>query len=82
MYFYLAPAKKENDVKKNVQLKVLNALLALLLVSQALTGLFRDSLPDAVFEDIHVPGGLLIITGVILHVILNWGWVRVNFLKK
>lgn len=69
-------------MKKNVQLKVLNALLALLLVSQALTGLFRDSIPDNVFADIHVPGGLLIITGVILHVILNWGWVRANFLKK
>ena len=69
-------------MKKNVQLKILNALLALLLVSQALTGLFRDSIPDNVFEDIHVPGGLLIVSGVILHVILNWGWVRVNFLKK
>lgn len=69
-------------MKRNVQLKVLNALLALLLVSQALTGLFRDSLPEKVFENIHVPGGLLIIAGVSLHVVLNWGWVRINFLKK
>jgi hypothetical protein len=44
--------------------------------------LFRDSLAEETFEHIHVPGGLLILVGVILHVILNWGWVKANFCKK
>ena len=69
-------------MKKSVQLKVLNVLLGLLIVSQGLSGLFRDSLPEETFEHIHVPGGLLIMAGVILHVVLNWGWVKANFWKK
>ncbi|MCJ7526190.1 MAG: DUF4405 domain-containing protein [Candidatus Aminicenantes bacterium] len=69
-------------MKKNTQLKVLNALLTLLMVSQALSGFLHDRLPEETFEHIHILGGVLIVIGVILHVLLNWGWVRLNYFKK
>ena len=69
-------------MKKNTQLKVLNALLGLLMISQALSGFFHDSLSEENFEHIHIVGAVLIIVGVILHLVLNWGWVRLNYFKK
>jgi len=69
-------------MKKNMQLKVLNALLMLLMVSQALSGFFHDRLSEEIFEHIHIVGAVLIVIGVILHLVLNWGWVRLNYFKK
>jgi uncharacterized membrane protein len=82
VYFGGGPAGKENEMKKNTQLKVLNALLALLIVSQALSGLLRDRLPEETFEHVHILGGALVVIGVVLHLALNWGWVRLNYFKK
>ena len=69
-------------MKKNTQLKVLNVLLGLLMVSQALSCFFHDRLSEENFEHIHVTGAILIVIGVILHLVLNWGWVRLNYFKK
>ncbi len=82
MYFGCGPAGKENEMKKNTQLKVLNVLLGLLMISQALSGFFHDRLSEENFEHIHIVGAVLIVSGVILHLVLNWGWVRLNYLKK
>jgi hypothetical protein len=76
-----APAQGEK-MKKSTQLKILNALLGLLILSQALSGLLHERLAEETFERVHVLGGLLIVVGVILHLILNWGWVRQNYLRK
>ncbi len=69
-------------MKRGTSLKVLNALLALLMVSQFLSGVLNEKLSKETFAHIHVLGGLLIVAGVILHVVLNWGWVKANFFKK
>jgi hypothetical protein len=69
-------------MKKTLRLKMLNALLGLLMLSQAVSGLLHDELPEETFEHIHVLGGLLIVAGTVVHVALNWGWVRANFFKK
>ena len=52
------------------------------MASQALSGFFHDRLKEGNFEHIHVTGAILIVIGVILHLALNWGWVRLNYLKK
>jgi len=82
MYFGAGPAKKVNEMKKSTQLKVLNVLLGLLMVSQALSGFLHNELSEENFEHIHIAGAILIIIGVILHVVMNWGWARTNYLKK
>jgi undecaprenyl pyrophosphate phosphatase UppP len=79
----LEPAPlQEKKMKKSTQLKILNVLLGLLMLSQVLSGLLHDRLAEETFEHVHVLGGLLIVIGVILHLVLNWGWVRMNYLRK
>jgi len=69
-------------VKRNSVLKVVNPVLGLLLISQALTGILHDALPEKVFEVGHVGGGILLLVVAALHVILNWPWVKNNFLRR
>jgi len=67
-------------MKKNTMLKVINPVLAVLIVTQALSGLLRDQLSHEAFEVIHEGGGVVLVIASILHVILNWPWVRTNLL--
>jgi predicted ferric reductase len=67
-------------------LKIVNFLLFVFFIIQALTGialffdLFASSLEMT--AQVHKYSGLLFIILAIVHLVLNWGWVRVNFLKR
>jgi hypothetical protein len=63
-------------------LKILNPILGVLVLNQALMAAFHDAVPRQVFEVMHGGGGVLMVLGVVIHLILNWSWVRVNFLKR
>ncbi len=67
---------------KNTALRILNPFIGLLVCSQAATGLLSDHLPAKVFETVHEGGGILPVTGIALHVILNFGWIKNNLLKR
>ncbi len=69
-------------MKRNIILKVLNPILGLLLVNQIATGIFHDALPHEAFEIMHEGGGFVFAVVAILHVILNWNWVKANFFKS
>jgi len=69
-------------MNKTKALKLLNLILAALVLNQALMALLHDALPKEVFEVTHGGGGVFLVLGVVIHLILNWNWVRVNFLKK
>jgi len=70
-------------MNKNTMLKILNPILGATVLNQALTGLLYDFLSPDTFEFIHKGGGIVLVLGVMLHVIFNWNWIRVNyFLKK
>ena len=70
---------------KNAALKILNPVLGVLLINQMLTGIFADQIlaraPDA-FEVLHEGNGYLIVFLSVVHVILNWPWVKANFCRK
>ena len=70
---------------KNTALKILNPVLGLLLINQAVTGVFADNVyafsPKA-FEILHEGGGYCLVALSLLHVILNWNWIKVNFFRK
>ena len=66
-------------MKRNSVLKVVNPILAVLLLNQVLTGLLREVLPGEVFEVMHVGGGVLLALVAVMHVVLNWNWIRNNF---
>jgi len=65
-------------VKRNSVLKILNPVLALLFLNQILVGLFSRSLPHDAFEILHKGGGMILAMATLLHVILNWRWVKAN----
>lgn len=59
-------------------LKWVIPILALLLAFQILSGLSPALIPYPV----HQATGLLIAGVVVFHVILNWPWIRANYLKR
>jgi cytochrome b561 len=59
-------------------LKILNPILAVLLILQILSGL----IPTFLSYQTHKTIGILIAAGVILHLFLNWNWIRANLLKR
>ncbi|MEN6337105.1 MAG: hypothetical protein ABFE01_22840 [Phycisphaerales bacterium] len=65
---------------KNAMLKILNPILAVLTVTQAFSALLADRLSHEAFEWIHQGGGTLLLIGIVLHVALNWSWVRASLL--
>ena len=69
-------------MNKMTMLKILNLILGLIVINQALTGLLHDFLPTETFELIHKIGGIFLILGIIFHVIFNWKWIQVNYLSK
>ncbi len=69
-------------MKQSTKLKIVNPLLALLLLNQVLTALFSDFIPHEAYETIHGGGGFALTIVAVLHLIFNWNWVKANFLKK
>jgi len=69
-------------MNKTKALRFLNPILGVLVLNQLLVGLSHDALSRKVFEVMHEGGGILLVLGVLLHLILNWNWVRANYLKK
>jgi protein-S-isoprenylcysteine O-methyltransferase Ste14 len=68
-------------MNKNKMNKVLAPVLAVLAVNQILTGVFGMSLPPSAFNVLHRGGGFVLLAAAVLHVLLNWGWVKANYLK-
>ncbi len=64
---------------KQTLLKIVNPLLALLMINQALTGMFNLYLSNRAFTILHEWGGFVLSAMVIVHVALNWGWIKAQF---
>ena len=65
-------------MQKTKVLKILIPIMALVLIFQLISGAF----PALVPYEVHRAAGLLLAAIVILHVILNWPWIRANYLKR
>ena len=63
-------------------LKIVNPILGVLLLNQVATGLLHGVLPYEAFEVLHEWSGILLVVVVIVHVILNWNWIKTNFFRK
>ncbi len=69
-------------MNRNTMLKILNPLLILLLVNQMLTGMFGRSMSREAFQLFHKGGGVVLAAALVLHIILNWTWIRATYLKR
>ncbi len=66
-------------MKKITSLKITNFILFILSICQATTGLAHPLIEHKLFEILHPPVGVLLIIIGIVHIVLNWGWVKSNF---
>lgn len=66
-------------MNRNTMLKILNPILGLLVVSQVTTGIFQANIPRETFECVHATGGYGVAICSLLHLVLNWSWVKTNF---
>ncbi len=69
-------------MKRNTALKILNPVLLVFFVSQAVTGLFHDKISPDAFEFFHEGGGTILIALILLHIILNFNWFKASYFKK
>ena len=69
-------------MKKHSVLKVVNLILAVLVLNQLLTGFFRGSLSHEAFEVLHEGGAIVFAMAVAAHVILNWDWIRISYFRR
>jgi len=67
-------------VNKVKILKALNLILFLLFLLQAATGLLMAAGAGGAFL-VHVAGGICLVLAGAAHLALNWGWVRMQYLK-
>jgi hypothetical protein len=70
------------SMNKAVWLKRVNVVLFFLLILQAVTALLSPVMSPEVFEVIHPVGGALLVMVALVHLGLNWAWVRSVVLKR
>jgi hypothetical protein len=58
-------------------LKILNPILFLLIIFQIISGLN----PMIVPYQVHQAVGIVIAAGILLHLTLNWAWIRTNIFR-
>jgi hypothetical protein len=69
-------------MKKTTVLKILNPILVLLIINQAVTGALGPKLSPQTFVTLHEGGGTLLIFLVLAHLALNAGWIKTNYFAK
>jgi len=67
---------------KRLLLKVTNAILAVLFINQVVTGLSHGILSHEAYEILHEWAGILLAAFGFLHVLLNWSWIKANYLSR
>ena len=67
---------------KSATLRIVNPLLGILLLSQPFSIILKVLTGWDVFEVLHIVGGIGLLILAAIHVMLNWGWVRMNFLRS
>jgi len=61
-------------------LRLVNVVLLVFLLYQAVTGALSGVMNWDVFEVIHPIGGVILLILGLIHLSLNWGWVRSSLL--
>jgi hypothetical protein len=69
-------------MKRSTALKILNPVLLVMFVNQAVTVLFREGLPRGAFKVFHMGGGTILLSLIAIHFILNFNWVKANYFPK
>lgn len=69
-------------MQRAAALKILNPVLGGLALCQVLSGLLHGFLPRDTFIVLHRTCGLAFAAAAVVHVILNWNWIRATYLTR
>lgn len=69
-------------MKQGSALKVLNLMMGFLVLVLFFSGLLHGLLSKHVFLMLHIPGGMLLVIGTVVHVIDNRAWVKASYFRK
>jgi len=73
-------------MNKALVLRIVNIVLFISFIIQGVTGIIMFlelNFPHVkLVYEAHEYNGILLVIVVVMHVALNWGWVRANILKK
>jgi len=69
-------------MKRNNLLKILNPILLVFFVNQAITVIFRESFSREMFGIFHKSAGGILLCLIALHLILNFNWIKANYFSK
>jgi hypothetical protein len=66
-------------MRRNTALKILNPILLVFFVNQAVSVLFREHYSFQAFGIFHKTAGGILLCLIALHFILNFNWVKTNY---
>lgn len=69
-------------MKRNTMLKILNPVLALFFINQAISVIFREHFTHTAFGIFHKTAGMILLCLIAVHVVLNLNWVKTNYFSK
>jgi hypothetical protein len=69
-------------MKRNNLLKILNPILLVFFINQAISVIFRDSFSPEMFGIFHKTAGGIFLCLIALHLILNFNWIKANYFPK
>lgn len=69
-------------MKLNTAQKIWNLILLTLFISQAASGLFSTKISFDTFKLVHKDGGLILIVAVMIHLILNFRWIKASYFRQ
>ncbi len=68
---------------KKTGLMIINPILGVAFLMSASGGLIKNFFPDAIpyemFQIVHPMAGIVLTVAVIIHIWLNWTWVKTSF---
>ena len=69
-------------MRRNTAFKILNPVLFLFFISQAITVLLHEHLSFKTFGILHKIGGAILLCLIALHIILNFNWIKANYFPR
>lgn len=70
-------------MNKQKALKIVNTIMVIDFAVIAITAILHEIIiPTGIYDIVHAVPGFLLLALVIIHVYLNWAWVRKNILSS
>lgn len=69
-------------MNKNESLKWINLFLALSIFFQIISGFTMTKFGISFLYSFHDANGWLVLFFVLLHIVNNWSWIKINLLPK